>query len=323
MEQNYTEFTALDFAQELSFIRWVRGSDERAARFWDTWVVEHPECRQEVELGKKLVSALRVREEAIPEGSLGRMWTHIDSHTPLSVAQTRRLPLRRILSYAAAAAIVGVVLFFTLNNPTKVVLTANAERIALDLPDGSQVEVGAATELRYKPGAWKNERRIVLQGEAFFKVSKGQPFIVETPLGTVRVLGTSFNVKARDGQFEVDCFTGKVEVRNANDVRILTPGLSTRLQETQPIGLTAPLPSNPETTATWRNGRFYFQEASMKVVFDELCRQYDIDIQANPDILQRRTTTFFELGNLDSALYKVCWPMQLKTSQKGRTIVVE
>lgn len=325
MEQNYTKFTALEFAQELSFIRWVRHSDEEASRFWEAWVRTHPEHHREIELAKKLVLALRVREAAIPPDALDRMWSQIDAQTQAPTAQSRRLPMRRLLSYAAAAAVTGLVLFFSLfNNPAKVVHTANAERMALDLPDGSQVEVSAATELSYKPGSWKKERRIVLKGEAFFKVAKGQPFVVETELGTVRVLGTSFNVKARDGQFEVDCFTGKVGVKSKNSTRILTPGLSTHLQENQPDGiLIQPTASNPVTTATWRNGRFYFEEATMQVVFDELCRQYDIEVQADPAILQRKTTTFFEVGNLDSALYKVCWPMQLKTTRKGRTIVVE
>lgn len=322
MDKNYTEFTALDFAQELSFIRWVRHSDESAVLFWNRWLSEHPDQRLVVEQARQLVLALRVNDPEPSQAVISQLWDKIDGQTEVAQpALVRRLTLRRILPYAAVAASVVFILLFGWR-PTKVVQTENAERIAVNLPDGSKIEVSAATELRYKPGRWKKERRIQLDGEAFFKVQKGEPFVVETPLGEVEVLGTSFNVKARDGYFEVNCFTGKVRVRHAGSVQILTPGLSTQLVPGA-TALTIPVESDPAITATWRNGRFYFQEATLDVVFDELARQYNLDIKAPQEILDRRTTTFFELANVDSALYKVCWPMQLKASRRGRVVVVE
>lgn len=321
MDKNYTGFTALDFAQELSFIRWVRNSDEAAVLFWNRWLSEHPDQRPVIEQARQLVLALHVNGPEPSQAVIDQLWKKIDSQTELVQPVARRVMLRRILPYAAVAASVVFILLFGWR-PTKVLQTENAERMAVDLPDGSKVEISAATELRYQPGRWKKERRIQLDGEAFFKVEKGEPFVVETVLGEVEVLGTSFNVKARDGYFEVNCFTGKVRVSHAGSIQILTPGFSTQLVPGAGA-LAAPIESDPAVTATWRNGRFYFQEATLDVVFDELARQYNLDIKARPEIRNRRTTTFFELANVDSALYKVCWPMQLKASRRGRVVVVE
>ena len=319
MKKNYTEFTALDFAQEPAFIRWVRRPDEAGVRFWEEWLAGYPEKQPVVEEAKRLVLAIKVQETEPSPATLDHIWENINAATQAQSKPVRRLAVFRFLPYAAAASI-AFLLFFVFRNPTKVVLTENAQQLALNLPDGSKVNVNAATEIRYRPGTWKKERRIQLNGEAFFQVAKGEPFVVETKLGNVEVLGTSFNVKSRDGIFEVSCRSGKVRVSSGASLQVLTPGLSTRLEGTT---LENPTPSDPDIAAGWRNGRFYFRDATLEVVFSELSRQYDIEVQAQPEVLKRKTTTFFEAGNLDSALYKVCWPMQLNATRSGNLVVVE
>jgi len=320
MNKNYTEFTALDFAQDPAFIRWVRYPDKESMPFWEGWLTVHPEKRPVLEEAKRLVLAIKVQESEPSPETLQRIWGNIDAATQSQDKPVRRLAVLRLLPYVAAAS-VAFLLFFIFRDPTKVVLTENAQQLALNLPDGSKVKVNAATEIRYTPGKWKKERRIQLDGEAFFEVAKGESFVVETKLGNVEVLGTSFNVKSRDGIFEVSCRTGKVRVSSGASRQVLTPGLSTRLMGG--TTLENPSPSDPDMAAGWRNGRFYFRDATLQVVFSELSRQYDIEVQARPEVLKRKTTTFFEAGNLDSALYKVCWPMQLNATRSGNLVVVE
>lgn len=327
MDDNYAHFSALDFAQEPSFIRWVRAGDGEAAVAWQRWLSDHPDRAEDIAQARRLVLAYRVREEEPAPETLSNIWGAIQAQTEevtIKPLKTTRTPLvRRLLPYAAAASAALLIWFFLAYNPTKVVFTENAQQMALDLPDGSRVNVNAATELTYQPKTWKKERRVHLEGEAFFQVEKGEPFIVETSLGEVEVLGTSFNVKAREGYFEVDCFTGKVRVTNQNGSKqVLNPGQSTRIDFASGA-LTPPAEYNPELTATWREGKFYFQEATLKEVFLEISRQYDVEIKTTPEILRRKTTTFFELRNLDSALYKVCWPMQLHPKREGNVVKVE
>jgi len=64
-----------------------------------------------------------------------------------------------------------------------------------------------------------NERIIHLEGEATFKVLKGNSFTVLTPFGKVEVLGTVFTVKAANGLLNVQCSEGKVRVSDLSDCK--------------------------------------------------------------------------------------------------------
>lgn len=67
----------------------------------------------------------------------------------------------------------------------------------LSLSDGTRAWLNADSRLKYPVVFAENERRIRLSGEGYFKVAKDTqaPFIVETDLGEIRVMGTEFNVK--------------------------------------------------------------------------------------------------------------------------------
>src|SRR5690606_7134707 len=78
--------------------------------------------------------------------------------------------------------------------------TGIGERRVVALADGSSITLDSATSVDVKYAA--NERRIVLRdGQIFVTVAPdtARPFIVEARQGTVRALGTAFNVRAYDG----------------------------------------------------------------------------------------------------------------------------
>ena len=161
-----------------------------------------------------------------------------------------------------------------------------------------------------------------MNGEAFFEVKKGRPFIITTDQGNVEVLGTRFNVRARAGVLKVDCLSGKVRVTGrSKDSQVLTAGMFTDNSENGRLSIPAPL--DTALIGAWREGRFLFSEATLKEVFAEIERQFDVSVETTPQVLARRTTTFFERGNLDSALYKVCWPMQLEARRKGKIVTIK
>ena len=97
------------------------------------------------------------------------------------------------------------------------------------LPDGSQVYMNEKTRLTYHQKKSKGEKRIArLHGEAFFRVKerrqagKKTAFLVSTKAATVKVLGTSFNVSARDKQTHVFLNSGKVDLNLAGVSKKLT-----------------------------------------------------------------------------------------------------
>lgn len=74
----------------------------------------------------------------------------------------------------------------------------HASTLATMLEDGSVVYLSGQTSLHYPDRFADHRREVMLQGEAFFEISKQaeRPFIIDTDVATVEVVGTSFSVKS-------------------------------------------------------------------------------------------------------------------------------
>ena len=92
--------------------------------------------------------------------------------------------------------------------------TDRDDKAMLTLADGSKVWLNAESVLRYSTDG---KRQVTLEGEAYFEVAKDKThkFEVRTPYGSIRVYGTSFNVKAykRDSLFSVALIEGSVGLK--------------------------------------------------------------------------------------------------------------
>jgi ferric-dicitrate binding protein FerR (iron transport regulator) len=227
--------------------------------------------------------------------------------------------------YAASIAAVMVLGYFALfNNGTSGLVnfeTATAEIITKKLPDASEVTLNALSSLSFSEKKWSSERTVDLKGEAFFEVTEGSTFTVNTDLGKVAVLGTSFNVYHRDSDFTVACFTGSVQVNSKNDQVILKPGQKTTIDNQS--GRFTVQNFNPQQSATWRIGEFYFDAVALSKVIRELERQFDIEIEVNGDISERFYTGFFSTQSLEEALQLVFVPMGLSSQVNGGIVTVE
>ncbi|MCG8317999.1 MAG: FecR domain-containing protein [Cytophagales bacterium] len=194
----------------------------------------------------------------------------------------------------------------------KIIETSRGEQVAFYLPDSSKVTVNAESKITYNALFWGKSRKIQLEGEAFFEVEEGKKFEVMSRNGSVEVLGTSFNIFARENKYIVNCLTGKVKVNNKdhNDFKILTPGLSTRIENNR-LQLISRL--KPEKISAWARGEFYFEMTPLEEVIKELERQYDLKISAEKGIDQRLYTGFFYgRADLEKSLDLVFSPMGLK-----------
>lgn len=145
---------------------------------------------------------------------------------------------------------------------------------------------------------------------------------MNTPMGKVVVLGTSFSVQSRKEVFEVICRTGKVSVtNNAGKNELLLPG-----EKLVSRSVTGNLSKSKVDVARndipWLEGVFTFENATLQDVADEIEYQYDVKIQLGEDAKNRRYTGFFRKGNLETSLQSVFWPLNLNYSQKGNLILV-
>lgn len=155
------------------------------------------------------------------------------------------------------------------------------QRAELTLPDQTKVWVNSRSTLRYPVKFGKDGRKVELDGEAFFEVSKDaeNPFIVETGAIDVRVLGTEFNLKAyKDKSFaEVALLQGKVEVSSDSHPQpvYMAPGESIYYQD----GEFERGRIQDMNYFRWREGLICFEDESVGEIFRKLELYYDIKIE--------------------------------------------
>jgi len=226
-----------------------------------------------------------------------------------------RFSWRPLLSVAAAAAIiVGLIVLWPNQSLRQVAAQAGARQI-VSLPDQSQVDLNAGSTISFSD-PWQSEREVKLEGQAFFEVMKGGRFNVVTPNGVVEVLGTSFDVFARDHRFVVECRTGKVKVTsNRQEVDIL-PGYRAEIIDGQLTVSEFDL-----IRGDWRSGEFHFEQAPLEDVFEEIKRQFNVQITL-PDVSKRFYTGRFSSKNFEEALQLICLPMGLKYDIRDNATVL-
>jgi ferric-dicitrate binding protein FerR (iron transport regulator) len=243
-----------------------------------------------------------LKRRALPGMEKEKAYRELEQKLPAPEAKVRNLQARWAIGIAAA--LVLAVSFFFLFAKADTWEVPMAEQESVELPDGSTALLNAGTELSYRKSFFNGSRQIQLEGEAFFSVEPGAPFTVKTPEGSVLVLGTRFNVRGREGQFEVYCTEGKVEVSYKGQAFTLEAG-----QGIHPAAQAA-IYQHDQQSARWTAGESHFRDTALPLVFDELERQYDIQVQ-HPALSGRRYTGRFPHDDLESALAIICGAMNL------------
>ncbi|WP_010523369.1 FecR family protein [Aquimarina agarivorans] len=179
-----------------------------------------------------------------------------------------------------------------------------AEKRNVVLPDGSTVMLNSKAVAEVNTFNWKTSRLVELEGEAFFKVKKGNKFSVETAVGTVQVLGTQFTVNTiNNNLLVVKCFEGKVQVKTPIKEVILTKGMAFQVFENTITEWNFEQ-SQPSWIATDNESRFN----SMPIghVLTSLKRQFDIKISNAENINKNLIFSgSFSNKNMEKALYTV------------------
>jgi ferric-dicitrate binding protein FerR (iron transport regulator) len=233
-------------------------------------------------------------------------------------------PKKRVIplwSYAAAASV--VLIFFAYNfflsGSETVYTTQFAEKTQFELPDGSQVDLNADSEVTFNASDWSEDRSLNLKGEAFFKVQKGSKFTVNTSQGNVSVLGTQFTVNARENLYHVICYEGKVlVVTQAKDSITLTQGMGYLINKGTPKQYTL------DTTAPdWINNESSYKDMPIDVVLDELERQFGITISGKENLKPALFTGRFSHKDATLAVQTVFMAMEIEytTDAQGNVLI--
>lgn len=160
------------------------------------------------------------------------------------------------------------------------------------LPDGSAVTLNANSTLMWNKRV-KKERRVILQGEAFFDIvhDPDRPFIVEVEDMDIKVLGTSFNVKNRGQNREVILERGKVEIfrkqtSDKEEPLILEAGEALQYDSEQ-VHL-AKSSGAQQASTLWKEGLLRFVDTETAKVMEEMETLYGVEILMDvPELIDR------------------------------------
>ena len=228
----------------------------------------------------------------------------------LDTTPVRPLYLRPTTWMAVAACIaLLIVASVVLNGPDTEIYAGIGQQELVELPDGSEVRLHANSTLSYDAESWAEERKLELEGEAFFDVTKGSTFTVQTSLGDITVLGTSFNVRNRGEQLTVSCYTGKVNVQSGSFDEILTPG-KRAIVDSDGSGNTSTFESAEKPT--WMNGITSLEEVPFEETLEELKSLYDLDITYDGAYDTVRYTGSFPHNDPEIAIQLILDPLSIR-----------
>lgn len=226
--------------------------------------------------------------------------------------------LKPLLKIAAVLAIGLSVYYYSTTIETEID-TAIAQQTTIELPDASTVNLNANSSLSYNKNHWNKNRAVKLNGEAFFKVAKGQVFDVITNDGIVSVLGTEFNVKQRESYFEVTCFEGLVAVTYNKRTLQLKPGHTFRITDGKQFVNEKDNTVEPD----WIRGESNFNSVPLKYVFAEFKNQYNLKVNTDQIDNSRLFTGSFTHKDLDLALQSITIPLNLNYSKSEKSIIIK
>lgn len=315
----------------------------------ETLLAQHPGLQYTFDMASALEPLPRpddpatADEQARKQRGLQKLDELFSHEEEAPARRTFRLPVWAVAASAILLAGIGALIVKRSINSTPAGLVETAKgnsKTEVRLPDGSVVTLNAGSRLRYDSAALlSGTREVSLEGEGFFniKADPQHPFIIKTGKVDIKVLGTTFNLKAYPGdkQVETCLYSGKVEVSykhlDKNKAVVLHPkerlvidlpaleqvpsavpyrqakDIATRLIAPKPEELLADSIAAPG----WMQGRLDFEDVTFEQLANDLERWYNIKIDIRNEALRgERFTGSFQQKPLPEVLQALRYTLQ-------------
>ena len=256
--------------------------------------------------------------------------------TAPAVAPSRRW--QRVATLAAASIVLAVgarmvwhsadTPGYTVPSSAQTFATAVGQRDSVRLPDGTRVVLAPESEMIVAAGYGSDERSVELRGEAYFDVihDEARPFVIRAGGADIRDLGTTFTVRATDGQsVRVAVTSGSVSLAAAqarpNAAVVLQPGDAGTLGADGRAVVERG--GAVETDTAWTRGRLVFREASLAAVRAELRRWYGIDLQVDSSFASQHLSMTFDGEPADRVLEVIALSLGAEVTRQGNSAIIK
>lgn len=276
-------------------------------------------------------------EDNVDEETLSRIKSRIDEETSEARPSVFKPMFTRVLRIAAAVMLplllISTLYLYQENKQlaadTITFSTGKGERASITLPDGTQVSLNYDTRLVYTPKLYsKDQRRVELNGEAYFDVAKNKdcPFFIDAKNLEVKVLGTKFNLLARNKHTSAELCLDEGHVQftslvNKEAVTMTAGDYAVLDYATGHISITQ---KNELRDATaWKRNEMVFQDKALEDVIEELKDVYGVKFNLpNSALNQGGFTGTLPLNNLELAVKIICSSYEMNYTIQGNKVVM-
>jgi transmembrane sensor len=193
------------------------------------------------------------------------------------------------------------------------------------LSDDTRVWLNAKSSIKFPIAFTSHERRVEIEGEAYFEVTrdKKKPFKVYSGNQVVEVLGTHFNVNAYEDEEEIKTtlLEGAVKISSGKLNRLLKPGQQARLSGR--TGEMHIVKVDMEEAVSWKNGYFIFDNEDIRSVMRKISRWYGVEVvYTNEQISENFGGTVSKFENVSQVLKILEATGTIHFKIEGRRIIV-
>src|SRR5690242_18854296 len=199
--------------------------------------------------------------------------------------------------------------------------TPRGRRAVFRLLDGTEIMLNADSRLRAPVTFAAGQRDVYLDGEGFFRVvhDAARPFIVHTPDGAVRDVGTRFGIHAYSdaARERVAVIEGAVAMA---ETTVRAGQVATR-SRSGAVHLVSR--AKVENELAWTRGRLVFESVPLGEVVQQLGRWYDLDIQVgDPGLGDRPVTGSYGDEPVTQVLTLITAAVGARYQWRGRSVTI-
>jgi ferric-dicitrate binding protein FerR (iron transport regulator) len=302
-------------------------------------VQTYPESAAKAYVAAAIVAGIKTQTPALEAHEVEAEWLKLKARIAADNAQqeAKQIFMFAWTKMAIAAAIlvsIGLVGYWAVMTPqTLEYSTGFGIKKNIVLADGTEINLNSNSKLTAR-SSWRfaPAREIWLEGEAYFKVvahpndESLKKFVVHTSDLDVNVVGTEFNVNARNNKTRVFLNEGKVKVTitEPQDVHTLElkPGDYISYAPKEKVAPKLTRKVEPAYIKAWKAGYFSFNKTPLAEVFDLVETSHDVVIKIDdPRILQEPLSGKISTNNLNGLFSSIASLYNLEYTRKGDEIL--
>lgn len=342
-----SKFTVEELLLDESFTAYCLHPSKENSRKWEQLIAEKKITAEIIDEARSILRMLNpqlpAEEKADEVNKLRQLLTerekkqlHYDTDDAAPYAHpyaVKKGLAGKLLLGGSIAASLAIMIFFIWgpSTPQKAMVigkfvTGMGERKEIKLPDGSVVMLSSNSTLVYEEGYNTDDRKVQLDGNAFFKVASNpqKPFSVYSEGFSTTALGTSFYVSSDSMMYAVKLLEGKVKINSQEKGKstILYPGEEVVWDDNN--GSFTKRGYDTVMLNNWLEGKIVFQKTPVEEAFAILRDWYGVEIidnrQNKKEISINGTYEHVQLADI---LKVICFTLGCEAKYEHEKIIIE